>query len=368
MARSTKGLYKRGPVWWMTFRDALGKQQFESCKTTNKSEAEKRLIDRRKEAMEGILPTQAFKPVPLDDFFADYLKHVSHQRSVETKEYHVAHFKRILGNPPIHAITVKMLEEYRQTRRGEGVGPATINKELATIKHALTKAVAWKMVRKEIRQDLRDVQKDREPPGRLRYLEDEQEARTILEHCRGSFKALVLTTLYTGMRRGEVLSLTWEQVDLKQGVIRLTHTKNGEARDIPLNETVRSVLVGLRTRIDVPWVFHDEEGHQFKDTRKRFEWACKQAKIPDFHFHDLRHTFASWLVMRRTPIVTVGELLGHKSLAMTMRYAHLSPAHKAEAVRSLDGPFLKKESSLDKNMTKVGITPKAVGDAVGVEL
>lgn len=90
------------------------------------------------------------------------------------------------------------------------------------------------MVRKEIRQDLKDVQKDKEPPGRLRYLADEAEAHKILDHCRGSFKALVMTTLYTGMRRGGGLSLTWEQVDLKQGVIRLTHTKNGEARDIPI--------------------------------------------------------------------------------------------------------------------------------------
>lgn len=336
MARSTKGLYKRGPVWWMTYRDTLGQQRFESCKTANKGEAEKRLTERRKEALDGVLPTRAFKSVSLEDLLDDYLKHMNHQRGVATKKYHVAHFKRILGNPPIHALTVKVLEDYRQIRRGEGVGPATINKELATIKHALTKAVAWKMVRKDIRQDLKDVQKEKEPPGRLRYLEDEAEAQKIIQHCHGSFKALVITTLYTGMRRGEVLSLTWDQVDLRQGVIRLTHTKNGEARDLPINETVRSVLTGLRTRIDVPWVFHDEEGEKFPDTRKRFEWACKQAQMTDFHFHDLRHTFASWLVMRGTPIATVSELLGHKSLSMTMRYAHLSPAHKAEAVRSLD--------------------------------
>ncbi|MDR4495053.1 MAG: tyrosine-type recombinase/integrase [Nitrospirales bacterium] len=336
MARSTKGLYKRGPVWWMSYRDALGEQRFESCKTGNKEEAEKRLINRRKETMDGILPTLAFKPVSLEHLFEEYLKHVGHQRGVQTKRYHVAHFKRILGNPPIHSLTVKALEDYRQTRRSEKVGPATINKELATIKHALTKAVAWKMVRKDIRQDLKDVQKEKEPPGRLRYLEDETEAHNILTYCYGGFKALVVTALYTGMRRGEVLNLTWEQVDLKQGVIRLTHTKNGEARDLPINETVRSVLAGLRTRIDVPWVFHDEEGNKFPDTRKRFEWACKEAKVTDFHFHDLRHTFASWLVVRGTPIATVSELLGHKSLSMTMRYAHLSPAHKAEAVRSLD--------------------------------
>ncbi len=290
MARYTKGLYKRGLVWWMPYRDALGQQRFESCKTGNKEEAEKRLINRRKETMDGILPLMAFKPVSLEILFEEYLKHVGHQRGVQTKRYHVAHFKRILGNPPIHTLTVNALEDYRHTRRIEGVGPATINKELATIKHALTKAVVWKMVRKDIRQNLKDVQKEKEPPGRLRYLEDEAEAQKILRHCHGSFKALVITTLYTGMRRGEVLNLTWEQVDLKQGVIRLIHTKNGEARDLPINETVRAVLSGLRTRIDVPWVFHDEDGHKFPDTRKRFEWACKQAKVLDFHFHDLRHT------------------------------------------------------------------------------
>ena len=84
-----------------------------------------------------------------------------------------------LGNPPLHALTVKMLEEYRQSRRSEQVGPATINKELATIKHALTKAVAWKMVRKLFGKILKDVQKEKEPPGRLRYLADEAEAHKI---------------------------------------------------------------------------------------------------------------------------------------------------------------------------------------------
>jgi len=103
-----------------------------------------------------------------------------------------------------------------------------------------------------------------------------------------------------------------------------------------MNETVRSVLAGLRTRIDVPWVFHDEAEHKFKDTQKRFEAACKRMGLLDFRFHDLRHTFASWMVMAGVPLATVSKLLGHKSLAMTMRYAHLSPQHKAEAVCSLD--------------------------------
>jgi integrase len=320
----------------MTFRDALGTQRFESCKTSNKAEAENRLIERRKEAMEGLRPEPVLKAVGLGDLFVEYLKHMGHQRGLRTKRLHVQHFGRLLGNPPIHTLSVKVVEEYRETRRAEGVGPATINKELATLKHALTKAVAWKMVRKHIREDLKDVKKDQEPPGRLRYLTSHQEADQLIHTCRGSFRFLVITALHTGMRRAEILSLTWDQVNMVQGVIRLTHTKNGEAREIPINETVRSVLAGLRTRIDVPWVFHDEAGNKFKDTRKRFEAACKRIGLTDFHFHDLRHTFASWLVMAGVPLATVSQLLGHKSITMTMRYAHLSPQHKAHAVCSLD--------------------------------
>ena len=135
---------------------------------------------------------------------------------------------------------------------------------------------------------------------------------------------------------GQILSLSWDQVNMVQGVIRHTHTKNGEAREIPTNETVRSVLAGLRTRIDVPWVFHDEAVNRFKETRKRFEGACKRIGLLNFHFHDLRHTFASWLVMAGVPLAIVRELSGQKSFLITMPYAHLSPAHKAEVVWSLD--------------------------------
>jgi hypothetical protein len=113
MARSTKGLYKGGSTWWMTYFDALEKHQWESCKVSNKSEAEKRLTERRKEALDGVLPTRAFKSVSLEDFLDDYLKHMAHQRGVATKGYHKRILSGILGNPPIHALTVKVLEDYR---------------------------------------------------------------------------------------------------------------------------------------------------------------------------------------------------------------------------------------------------------------
>ena len=363
MARATRGLYKRGNQWWMTYRDAIGVQRFQSCKTSNKKEAEHRLIDRRKEAMEGLLPAAPIQPLALDELKKRYLSFVSHQRGVATKHYHFAHFTRAWGNPPIHSLTVDVLDQYRGRRRGEGVGAATINREMATLKHALSKAVEWKLLRKTAREELTAIKKYQEPDGRLRYLAGEADAERLLQASDSSLRPIVLTALHTGMRKGELLGLTWDLVDMTHGFIRLKQTKNGKARALPFNETLWSVFSGLRTRPDVPWVFHDTAGNRWKDVRHPFEAACLSAGLTDFHFHDLRHTFASWLMMRGVPLATVSNLLGHTSPTMTLRYAHLSPKHLTSAVRVLDH---NSNRSLDSYLT---IEPKHVpgGALVGAQ-
>lgn len=336
MARSTRGLYKRGNTWWMTYRDAIGTQRFESCKTSNKKNAEQRLIDRRKEALEGIVPAPPIKPIALDELKDRYLTFVGHQRGVATKKIHFAHFTRVWGNPPIHTLTVEILDHYRALRLSEKVGPATINREMATLKHALSKAVEWKLLRKALREELTAIRKYQEPDGRLRYLSGESEAERLLQACENWLRPIVLTALHTGMRKGELLGLTWDCIDMTHGFIRLKQTKNGKARALPFNETLWSLFSSLRTRQGVPWVFHDSAGHRWDDVRHGFDRACEIAGLTDFHFHDLRHTFASWLIMRGVPLATVGNLLGHTSPTMTLRYAHLSPKHLASAVRVLD--------------------------------
>jgi len=348
MARSTKGLYKRGNLWWMTYCDALGKQRFESCKTPNKKDAEQRLIDRRKEAQEGLIPAAPIKPLALADLQQRYLEFVGHQRGVATKHIHFSHFQRVWGNPLIHSLTVEVLDQYRALRLGEKVGPATINREMATIKHALSKAVEWKLLRKTAREELVSIKKYQEPAGRLRYLSGQAEADRLLDACEDSLRPIVLTALHTGMRKSELLGLTWDAVDMTQGFIRLKQTKNGTARALPLNETLWTLLGRLRTMLDVPWVFHDAGGHRWKDVRHAFERACAGAGLTDFHFHDLRHTYASWLTMRGIPFATVSTLLGHTSPTMTLRYTHLPPKHLRSAVGVLDP---RSDKSLDNNMT-----------------
>ena len=221
-----------------------------------------------------------------------------------------------------------LVEQYQTARMQKGNKPATINRLVATLKHMFSKAVEWDMVEEQTLKRIRKAKLLEENNRRLRYLSKE-ECHTLIKSCANHLRPIVITALHTGMRKGEVLNLKREDnLDLKHGAygfILLKNTKNGERREIPINKTLRETLDGLIPRLDVPYVFYDPAtGKPYKDIKRSFNSACRRAGIKDFHFHDLRHTFASHLVMEGQDITTIKELLGHKTLAMTMRYAHLS--------------------------------------------
>jgi integrase len=140
----------------------------------------------------------------------------------------------------------------------------------------------------------------------------------------------VIVAINTGLRRGELLGLTWERIDLSRGVIRLELTKSGRRREVPLNDDSYSALVGLGPK-DSGRVF------QTRYIQTAYNNAVVAAKLDDVNFHTLRHTFASWAVMRGVSLKELQELLGHASLAMTMRYAHLAPERLRTAVSRLEG-------------------------------
>ncbi|MDI1471518.1 MAG: site-specific integrase [Thermodesulfovibrio sp.] len=144
------------------------------------------------------------------------------------------------------------------------------------------------------------------------------------------------------MRKDEILSLKRNNVDLKNGYIYVETSKNGESRTIPMNDMLLSLFRKLFTerRIDTDYVFiNPETGTKYQDIKRSFTTALRKAQIKDFHFHDLRHTFASHLVMSGVDLTTVKELLGYKDIKMTLRYSHLAPEHKQKAVSVLDSIF-----------------------------
>ena len=173
---------------------------------------------------------------------------------------------------------------------------------------------------------------------RLRYLSKE-ECQNLVSNCQGNIKSIVITALNTGCRKSEILNLQWDNIDLRNGFILLSQdmTKNSERKEIPINKTLRETFEGITRRLDIPHVFFDTAtGKPFQDVKRSFNTALRRAGIRDFHFHDLRHTFASHLIMSGIDITTVSRLLGHKTLTMTLRYAHLAPSHMVKAVDILD--------------------------------
>jgi integrase len=267
------------------------------------------------------------------DLSVEYLKWAERQRGFEQKENVIKQLTDNFARVPLRSFTSRVLEQYQTERLQKGNKPATINRHIATIKHMFTKAVEWDMLEESALKKIRRIRLLEENNRRLRYLSRE-ECQALINECNNYLKPIVITALNTGMRKGEILNLSWDNIDMRHGFILLDRTKNGERREIPIDTTLRVTLQGLPRRLDVSLVFCDViTGKPRKDFRDSFYKACRRANIRDFHFHDLRHTFASHLVMAGVDITTVKELLGHKTLTMTLRYSHLSPAH---AVKALD--------------------------------
>jgi integrase len=126
-------------------------------------------------------------------------------------------------------------------------------------------------------------------------------------------------------------------VDFDRRVLTVRNPKNGRMRHIPMNETLTATLRGVTRMVGSPFVFPGDNGDPFGDVKRGYVAARRRAGLDDVRFHDLRHTFASWLVIRGVPLTVVRELLGHAKFEMTLRYAHLAPDQKTDAVAALDG-------------------------------
>jgi integrase len=156
------------------------------------------------------------------------------------------------------------------------------------------------------------------------------EFKKLYRASSNDFKPILLTAINTGMRLGEVLNLKWDDINPKEGYLLVRDSKNHESRTISLNPTLKAVLPNLPKHTQSEYVFN---------ARKTIKRACtnalKKSGIPHCRFHDLRHTFATGLVMEGTDIVNIQELMGHKDIRMTKRYSHPTPEHKSQAVERL---------------------------------
>jgi integrase len=265
-----------------------------------------------------------------------------------TQKAQLVWWKKQIGSYLLCNVTPALLAEckdrlaFTDEERKVPRSPSTVVRYLAVLSHAFTMAVREYCWLDD--NPMRRVTKPKEPRGRVRFLSDDERAH-LLDACRSSrcpyLYAVVVLALSTGMRHGEIMNLRWSDVDLLKGRIILHDTKNGERRNVPLTGHAHHEMEKLSKvrRIDTALVFPNtnfgEKARPY-EIRKSWNTALKKAEIEDFRFHDLRHSTASYLAMNGATLSEIAEVLGHKTLQMVKRYAHLSEAHTASVVRAMN--------------------------------
>ncbi len=331
-------------IFYIDYEDANGRRHREAAGPV-KQVAELRLQDALLRAAKGELKLEPKPAIALSEIAPRYLEHKRslEQRAVHSKATILRVLQAGLGDAALHEITPKAVDAYIAARRAgqvtlpsgrqRPVSMARVNRELAVLRNLLNKAEEWAYRVPEGRHPVKG-KLGKESRGRTRFL-TEAEAEALRAQCmnqRAHLKPIVQCALNTGMRAGEILGLTWDRVDFAKRQIILEDTKNREARYVPINEPLFYVLRRLEAGRAGPHVFGPRQGRGVASVRRAFEGAVKDAGLQDVTFHTLRHTAASWMVQRGVPLYQVGQVLGHKSLAMTQRYAHLAPEHLAAAV------------------------------------
>lgn len=291
--------------------------------------------------------TSEAKRHTLSEAIERYIKTVlpNKPKSIYAQTIHLNWWKQSIGDYSLADVTSPMIADCRdklateQTVRGSERSPATVNRYMAALSHLFTIASKeWGWVEDN---PFRKVAKKKEPRGRVRFLSDDERER-LLKACKESASeylyTIVVLALSTGARRMEILALSWEDVDLSRGVITLHETKNGERRVLPITGHAFELLRkhSQIRHLNCSLLFPSKNLTKPIDIRTPFENALKRAGIEDFRFHDLRHSCASYLAMNGASLAEIAEVLGHKTLQMVKRYAHLSEAHTMAVVSRMN--------------------------------
>ena len=326
-------LYQRegSPFWWYSFT-VHGVRFRGSTECTGKREAQLIESEKRLEAKSRRTHIDDWR---LRDCFGAYwFEHAQHRRSSKFVKQKLDTLSRILGpDTPLANVSNKMLLDYRAQRRGEGLEPHSVNRDLSCLMAALNHAqqlhgkaipaLAWKRLKMP------------EPPGRIRFLSHE-EYDDLIAVSDAELQRIITFAVLTGLRKANVLNLDWKEVDLSSQRITVT-VKGDKLHSIRMPAPVRAMLA--RDQLRKGKVFDT------KNFRRRWYRAVEEAMLEDLRFHDLRHTFASWARMAGADLADICEALGHSSVAVTMRYAHIEPTQHQTAFDRVSGAFLAQSAS-----------------------
>ena len=324
------GLYRRGKTYWFTIT-YQGRRIQKSTDTDNKKLAEKIRSKTLTEIVEGsYFEAAKLKRITFEEMTEKYLMNHEKQRDART----VKTLKLFFSGYVLSQLTSKLVSEYR-TKRLKKVKPATVYQELALLRRMFNVAIReWEWLRDNPISRLSFSVGNKN--ARDRWLSDEEE-ETLIQSATNPwwFRNFLIVALHTGMRRGEILGLKWKDIDFKRRTVMVVKSKNDEKRAIPMSNTLYMTLGTIKTR--------DISGRVFPisgwSVRQAFDKVIEKAEIENFRLHDLRHTFATRLVQNGVDLYKTKELLGHKTLAMTMRYAHHYPESLRSSVELLDNCY-----------------------------
>jgi site-specific recombinase XerD len=341
--RKLRGIYERQPgskIWWIRYADATGRIRREKAGT--RGAAIKLYQKRKTEVLQGKkLPENLRAPMV---GFAELAKDALAYSKAHKRSYgdDVIRMEKVLSSfrgRSAESITPRELERFLAENAEENDwAPATINRYRALLSLVYRLGIENGKVKEN---PARLVKHRQENNARVRWLSNEEEVRlrTYIQNTYSEHIPELDLALHTGMRLGEMYSLTWENVNTSRKVLTIPRSKNGETRHVPLNATALSALAEFRKRgDDTGPVVRNLDGEPLAGPRYWFEPALPKAKVRRFSWHCLRHTFASRLVMAGVDLRTVQELMGHKSIEMTVRYSHLAPKHTLAAVERLAMP------------------------------
>ena len=311
------GVFKKGETWFIDYYHE-GRRIREKA-GSNKAAAKQALAKRQTEVLEGKFFLKKKEPQVSFKEFASYYWDL-HGKYKRTSSYKsmlrllVAEF----GEMPLSKFSVPMILTYRNKVR-ERASTVAANRHLAFLRSMLYKAIQWEKYVGE--NPAAKIKLERENNHRVRFL-SEQEIQKLLANCSPRIFPVVACALLTGMRMGEILKLSWENVDLEHGIVYVLNSKSGKPREIPIAAKLDSVIRSLGPK---------QRGSIFEmpeiTLRRHFPKALKASGIDDFRFHDLRHTFASHYIMQTGDLPSLQKLLGHSTPTMTQRYAHLAANH-----------------------------------------
>jgi integrase len=333
--------------WWVDFRHRGVRYRKRSPLNTRGGAREYELTLRGRVAQGE--PTDERRPGPIDPLFAEFAERwfetyvCTNNKLSERCSKQMILEKHLLprfGTTRLSRIHVAEIEAYKAAKLASGLSPKTVNNHLAVLGRCLSVAVEWRVL--PVRPMIRLL---RASSGRTDFLSAAESAALLSDTAEPMWNVMVRAALRTGMRPGELAALRWEDVNLRQGIITIRSSvwhghvvtpKNGRVRSVPIAPDLRAALAALPPAHAL--VFCQSDGSLLTDTmrKKPLRRICKRTGVRRITWYTLRHTFASRLAAEAIALHVVKELMGHASIATTMRYTHVAPSALSDAVATLE--------------------------------